>query len=174
MGRFCRCFCHFSNMTDQSVIVNSSKRPARQPTMISRRISPELCKYFSLEWRAQRDPLSRGRGEDRVRAAPAVSCANCASKTHTSIQVQRRQSGLPCAMVLTVSFALSPATNSSCHRRARCPGQIGFDQPARPWRQQRASGPRDFAVRFTRRRLRFAGIAHGPKPALQTSSAPAR
>jgi hypothetical protein len=35
-----------------------------------------------------------------VRAAPAVSRANGQTKTHTSIQVQRRQSGLPCAMVL--------------------------------------------------------------------------
>jgi hypothetical protein len=33
-------------------------------------------------------------------AAPAVSCANCTEKAHTSIQVQRRQSGIPCAMAL--------------------------------------------------------------------------
>jgi hypothetical protein len=31
-------------------------------------------------------------------------------QTHMSIQVQRKQSGLPCAMVLTVSFVLSPVT----------------------------------------------------------------
>jgi hypothetical protein len=35
-----------------------------------------------------------------VRAAPTVSCANMCKETHTSIQVQRRQSGIPCAMVL--------------------------------------------------------------------------
>ena len=40
----------------------------------------------------------RGRREYRVRAAPAVSCAKMHKKTHTSIQVQRRQSGLPCAV----------------------------------------------------------------------------
>jgi hypothetical protein len=45
-----------------------------------------------------------------VRAAPAVPRANAQSKTHTSIQVQRKQSGLPCAMVLTVSFVLSSVT----------------------------------------------------------------
>jgi hypothetical protein len=28
--------------------------------------------------------------------------------THTSIQVQRRQSDFPCAMVLTLIFVLSP------------------------------------------------------------------
>ena len=44
--------------------------------------------------------LKRGRGEDRVRAAPAVSCAKVDRKTHMSIQVQRKQPGLPCAMVL--------------------------------------------------------------------------
>src|SRR4030081_2872624 len=42
----------------------------------------------------------RGRREHRVHAAPAVSCATVHKKTHTSIQVQRRQSGIPCAMVL--------------------------------------------------------------------------
>ena len=51
-----------------------------------------------------------GSREDRVRAAPAVSRAKAEKKTHTSIQVQRKQSGLPCAMVLTVSFELSPVT----------------------------------------------------------------
>src|SRR6202035_2255893 len=59
---------------------------------------------------------SGGRRESRVRAAPAVSSANAHRKTHTSIQVQRRQSGLPCAMVLTVSFVLSPVTGLFCHR----------------------------------------------------------
>ena len=42
----------------------------------------------------------RGSRECRVRAAPAVSCAKLCEETHTSIQVQRRQSGIPCAMVL--------------------------------------------------------------------------
>ena len=49
-------------------------------------------------------------------------CQNAQTKTHTSIQVQRRASGLPCAMVLTAYSALSPATNSSCHRHRRISG----------------------------------------------------
>src|ERR1700680_4033683 len=48
----------------------------------------------------------RGRRESRVHAAPAVSRANTHSKTHTSIQVQRRQSGLPCAVVYGLLRAL--------------------------------------------------------------------
>src|ERR1700722_13818550 len=47
--------------------------------------------------------LIRGRREYRVHAAPAVPWANCTNKTPTSIQVQRRQSGIPCAMVLTAA-----------------------------------------------------------------------
>ena len=43
---------------------------------------------------------TRGRRESRVRAAPAVSCAIKSHKAHTSIQVQRRTPGFPCAVAL--------------------------------------------------------------------------
>src|SRR5258707_15748014 len=42
----------------------------------------------------------RGSRECRMRAAPAVSCAKLCEEPHTSIQVQRRHSGIPCAMAL--------------------------------------------------------------------------
>ena len=58
----------------------------------SRHDLPEVFISSSLD--------SRGSRECRVRAAPAVSCARLCEETHTSIQVQRRQSGIPCAMVL--------------------------------------------------------------------------
>jgi hypothetical protein len=78
---------------------------ARHDFAFSRRICVRaLHQWFAL--------IDRGRRECRVRAAPAVSCAKCAKRTHTSIQVQRRQSGIPCAMVLTTYNALSSATNS--------------------------------------------------------------
>ena len=51
----------------------------------------------------------RGRREGRVRAAPAVSCANLHKKTHTSIQVQRRHPGLPCAVVSTGLYRALPS-----------------------------------------------------------------
>src|SRR6202171_3932513 len=50
--------------------------------------------------------MNRGRRESGVRAAPAVSCAKMHKKTHTSIQVQRRQSGFPCAVVYGLFRAL--------------------------------------------------------------------
>jgi len=59
---------------------------------------------------------NRGRREDRVRAAPAVSRANAHKQTHTSIQVQRKHSGLPCAVVYGLLRAL-PGDRLSCHRR---------------------------------------------------------
>src|SRR6266852_2682018 len=43
---------------------------------------------------------NRGCRECRVHAAPAVSCAKLCKEAHTSIQVQRRQSGIPRAMAL--------------------------------------------------------------------------
>jgi hypothetical protein len=58
-----------------------------------------------------------------MRAAPAVSCAKLCEETHTSIQVQRRHSGIPCAMVLRL-MASSPATNSFCHRHRRIGGFV--------------------------------------------------
>ena len=65
----------------------------------SRHYVPEVC--ISLA------PLeNRGRRESRVHAAPAVSCAMCTGSAHTSIQVQRRHPGLPCAMVYGLYRAL--------------------------------------------------------------------
>ena len=65
----------------------------------------------------------RGRRECRMRAAPAVSCAMCTRSAHTSIQVQRRTSDIPCAMAFTAYNALSPVSlllplvGGTCRRR---------------------------------------------------------
>ena len=68
----------------------------------------------------------RGSRESRVRAAPAVSRANAyAKETHTSIQVQRKQSGFPCAMALRLiscsprrpGFVDTVAVRKLAHRR---------------------------------------------------------
>jgi len=96
---------------------------------------------------------TRGRRESRVRAAPAVSCANMHKKTHTSIQVQRRHPGLPCAMVYGLLRAL--------------PGERLFLPPssARSFASREldastaASGPHDFAVRAACVRL-----SQAPRP----------
>jgi hypothetical protein len=58
-----------------------------------RRNAPELYMSFrALE--------NRGRGECRMRAAPAVSCANSAKKAAHEHTGQRRASDIPCAVAL--------------------------------------------------------------------------
>ncbi len=51
-----------------------------------------------------------------MHAAPAVSCADSAKEMHTSIQVQRRQSGIPCAMVLRLMPRSPRRRILVCHR----------------------------------------------------------
>jgi hypothetical protein len=77
----------------------NNRSRCRRKFSISRRDASELC--------VDRHPLKRrGRRESRMRAAPAVSRANGNKKTHTSIQVQRRQSGFPCAVAYGLFRAL--------------------------------------------------------------------
>ena len=62
---------------------------------------------------------NRGSRECRVRAAPAVSCARCTKKSaheHTGSAEALRHS---LRNGFTAYAVLSPATNSSCHRRRR-------------------------------------------------------
>ena len=58
----------------------------------SRHDLPEACVSLSLQ--------KRGSRECRMRAAPAVSCANCAKESAHEHTGQRRQSDIPCAMAL--------------------------------------------------------------------------
>jgi hypothetical protein len=51
------------------------------------------------------DKNKRAQGKPGARCTRGLAC-NRAQKTHTSIQVQRRQSGLPCAMVYGLLRAL--------------------------------------------------------------------
>src|SRR5690242_3955044 len=68
----------------------------------------------------------------------------CKIKKHTSIitTVTPDTPGIPRAMVLTVSFALSPVIGLSCHRR--------FALAAKLDASVETSGPHDFAVRKPR------------------------
>src|SRR6266851_4121626 len=90
----------------------------------------------------------RGRRESRVRAAPAVSRARCAQEhahEHTgsaeSIRPSRRNG-------FTAYSALSPATNSSCHRRLR------IDDPAHPGWARKTSADLTSATDARTTRLR--------------------
>src|SRR5204862_6022098 len=103
--------------------------------VFSRHELPEVCISFALS-------SIRGRREDRVLAAPAVSRAICANKNAHEHTGQREHSGLPCAMALRL-------TSSSPRRTALLP-----PSPPRSFASLGLSAstaalePHDFAVRF--------------------------
>ncbi len=103
-----------------------------------------------------------GRREDRVRAAPAVSRAKAEKKTHTSIQVQRKQSGLPCAVVYGLLRALL-GDRAFCHRHQR---EISRRLDA----SVEASGPHDFAVRIGAVRQGHLHVHRIPHPTFVTTA----
>ena len=86
-------------------------------------IRPRFYEYVSL-------PKKRGRRECRMRVAPEAACAT--KSTRVSNQGYTASAGIPCTMVLTVSFVLSPVTGLFCHRRfadrrASRPGRAPHD-----------------------------------------------
>jgi hypothetical protein len=99
--------------------LDASHRPGmtrvKHAFAFSRHDLPELC--------MNGPPLKkRGSRECRVRAAPAVSCANLCERNaheHTGSAETLRH---PPRNGFTAYGALSPATNSSCHRRCRLDG----------------------------------------------------
>jgi hypothetical protein len=115
----------------------------------------------------------RGRRECRVRAAPAVSCAKrlrIGAHEHTG---QRRTLRHPPRNGFTAYSALSPATNSFCHRHLRIgssAGPVGPTSPPQTWHQQRMPGPHSFTVRNRVARLVCRSIAHEVHLALQSQA----
>ena len=127
----------------------------KHTSAISRRASPELC------WKIPLPSIQRGRRECRMRAAPAVSCAKNSHMAHTSIQVKRRTSDIPCAMALRLIRDL-PGEPSSV---ATVTSQM---TSAKAWRQLRAPGPHDFAVRKQARFVTSAAASTASRPAAVT------
>ena len=116
----------------------------------------------------------RGRREDRVRAAPAVSCAmgtkKCAHE-HTgpaeSIRPSLRNG-------LTAYGALSPETNSSCLRHRRIDGfanPVGLAKTSADLTPATGARTTRFCCTLQHRSSAAPPIAHRQKPALQSVSA---
>src|SRR3954452_5506033 len=116
-------------------------------------------------------PEKRGRRECRVRAAPAVSRAKN-KKAHEVVTTgSPEQPGIPRAMVLTVSFVISPVIGLCCHRRLANmadPRPVGPTSPPQNLtpasrRQDHTTSP-SAAPSFVCALL----IAHGLDPALRS------
>ena len=107
--------------------------------MISRHIAPEVCIFFALL-------ENRGRREDRVHAAPAVSRANAHGKSaheHTGSAETLRPS---LRNGFTAYFVLSPVNGflaTVAYEKLRFSGLNASTA---------ASGPHDFAVRSSHTR----------------------
>jgi hypothetical protein len=85
---------------------------------------------------------NRAQGRPGARCTRGLVCKHAQTKTHTSIQVQRKQSGLPCAMVLRLipcyprrSFLATVTPKKLASRKLDTSTE--------------ASGPHDFAVRVS-------------------------
>ena len=98
----------------------------------------------------------RAQGKPGARCTRGLACKK-GRKAHTSIQVQRKQSGIPCAMVLTASFVISPAIGLFCHRRFA-------NNSAKLDASVEASGPHDFSVRKQNALVRSAARVHRIQP----------
>ena len=118
--------------------------------------------------------IRRGRRESRVRAAPAVSCANMHKKR---TRAYRFSGGIPAfpAQWFTAYSALSPVTGLSCHRHPRevllpanlTPASGCQDHTVLPYAYRRSSA----RCRSLTSRLRLALRSHrAPGAAASTAS----
>src|ERR1700726_459413 len=116
---------------------------------ISRRVAPEVC--FD-----SRPLQSEGAGNAGRPMRPIAACAMVVVERTRVSQVTPESPGIPRAMVLTVSFVLSPGTGLSCPRRLRtCIRKLDTSVGV--------SGPHDFSVRL--RALRPKAHPRPPHPA---------
>ena len=102
-------------------------------------------------------PESEGAGNTGCTLHPRSRVQIVRKKTHTSIQVQRRHSGIPCAMALRLMARSPRRIGLCCLRRLRiwsCPPGWARKTSADLTPTSEASGPHDFAVRFSAVRLR--------------------
>ena len=120
-------------------------------------------------------PQEGGSRECRMRAAPAVSCANCTSKCAHEHTGQRRTSDIPCAMALRLMTRSPRRIWLCCLRRLHGiwrVNPVGLSAPPQGLTPTlRQSGPHAFAVRFSTARQHVPKTAHGVYPALQSHSA---
>jgi hypothetical protein len=117
---------------------------SRCASAFSRHDLPEACVSLSLQ--------REGAGNAGCALHPRSRVQNGQKKTHTSIQVQRRQSDIPCAMALRLTSRSPRRIGLCCLRRLRIAGSSAPGRADLPSADltptAEASGPHDFTVRF--------------------------
>ena len=112
---------------------------------ISRREAPEVCVSWSLK--------QEGAGNAGCALHPRSRVQKAERKSHTSIQVQRRHSDIPCAMALRLTSRSPRRIGLCCLRRLRIAGSSAPGRTHLPSADltptTEASGPHDFAVRIS-------------------------
>jgi hypothetical protein len=121
--------CEPTGRANAHPMTGSAKIPylaARKKGGSLRRFAPRNDADMTLRSRGRRCPSFaseslpspvRGRRECRAPDAPDTACAMVVVERTRVSQVTPESPGIPRAMVLTVSFALSLATGLSCHHR---------------------------------------------------------
>ena len=147
-----RC-ARLSGTTNLSFQISNS----RCASAFSRHDLPEACVSLSLQ--------REGAGNAGCALHPRSRVQNGQKKAHTSIQVQRRQSDIPCAMALRLTSRSPRRIGLCCLRRLRIAGSSApgrADLPSADLTPTiEASGPHDFAVRSHPSSPRgFAGLRH--------------
>jgi hypothetical protein len=107
---------------------------------------PEVCLSLS--------PSMRGQGMPDARCTRGLACKGWQEKAHTSIQVQRRTSDIPCAMALRLIRALPGELRSVATVACEPVRKLGASLAA--------PGPHDFAVRFDTARQRCRRVHRIP------------
>ena len=132
----------------------------RYNSAFSRRHAPEL----SMNLRPNKTE-GAGKAGCLVHPQPRVQCRIAHGLVTTG---SPRTPGLPCAIVLTTYAAISPATNSSCHRHRR---QCGVYDPGRVRNTSADLTPATGArtTRFTRPRPVFAKRLRRALPVYRSS-----
>jgi hypothetical protein len=116
---------------------------ARHTPAFSRHPSPEFCKSFAPQkFRGRTRPSREGAGKTGCALHPRSHVQRQTKNAHEQ-QVQRKHSGLPCAMVLRLT-SCSPRRDLAC--LSPSPSRSLLLENLTP--TTGASGPRDFAVRI--------------------------
>jgi hypothetical protein len=147
------CNCTSENLEIAGLVLAHHRGMTEDANPRSRNaISPELM--------IDPPPIERAQGIPGVRFTRSLACES--DKAHEQVTTgSPNWSGIPCAMVLTAYLRAPPVNGLFCHRRLQVT-TCKLDSSVA------ASGPHDFAVRFSATRQRHLRVHRIPAPRFVT------